>query len=293
MLANFCLSSHINETNYPQYGKVKVDNLNLRAGPNVNYNSLLQLMQDTLVIIVGHKYNWYKVSLPPQVNCYIKSNYLEIHQNKTYSKTDNLNIRSGPGFNFSVIGQIGKGEIVYIKKSDEEWTSIYPTQNSYGWVYSKYVKIVKLSNKEKFTLFKKFYNKNKLIERELSANSYNTIEKQVSHKLTKIEPIEEIENVSKKEIQQETETNVSNKVPEKKVPEKKVVGYIKDLGVILNRPGTHKLVDAKGNLLYYLESKKYDLDNYIYGKVAVAGEEKVNVRYKMPTLIVKEIKKIK
>jgi len=128
---------------YPFLGEVNTDDLNLRAGPNINYRSFFQLSSGAMLVVYGKEYSWYKVRLPHHTDCYVKTEYIQFSQGKSTSKVNNLRVRSGPGFNYSVIGKLDKGETIYIKSEGKDWTKVYPTKNSYGWVHSKHVNRVK------------------------------------------------------------------------------------------------------------------------------------------------------
>lgn len=271
---------------YPILGKITTDNLNLRAGPNINYNSFLQLMKGDVIRVAGKKYGWYKIQLPSQVNCYVKAKYLKVYQDKAVSKVDNLNIRSGPGLNFGIVGQLNKREKVSVKSVKGEWVAIYPTKNSYGWVYSRYVKLLGPLQKIDNSLIKRSFTKYKKIERE-SSTEYKTIKEDKKSCYSEPKKI----NINKTVDKEEKSPNKKKTPTSGKFTE--AVGYVKDLGMIIYRPGAHKLVDMNGNILYYLKSQKYDLNNYIYGKVKITGKKEATPYYKIPTLLVKEIKYLK
>lgn len=271
-------------TIFPFLARVKTNNLNLRTGPNINYPSLTQLMKEKVLNIVGRKYSWFKVQLPPKVNCYVKKEYVERRQGKAFSKVDNLNVRSGPGLKHGIVGELDKGEYLYIKAKNKGWLKTYPNKSCYGWIHKKHVEKIEATKQEKIALKKENYSYIKNLKREKSSG---------------FEPISIPKTKSaEKSSQEEKDTSKKKEVKKKKTKKypshyKKSIGYIKDLGILFHRPGTHKLVDNRDNLRYYLESEKRDLNNYMYGKVKVIGEEKVNMHYKIPTLKVKKIKYIK
>lgn len=55
-------------------------------------------------------------------------------------KTDNLNIRTGPGTNFEKIGQVHTDEVYPIVQQQEGWVEIQLTEGT-GWVTNEYINI--------------------------------------------------------------------------------------------------------------------------------------------------------
>lgn len=53
---------------------------------------------------------------------------------------DHLNIRKGPGLDYSVIAKAQKGKSYQISKVEEEWLEIYFDSNRTGWIHRDYTK---------------------------------------------------------------------------------------------------------------------------------------------------------
>ncbi len=52
---------------------------------------------------------------------------------------DGVNVRCGPGTGFEVVGQVQKGELVSVRRSQEEWAQIAPPADAKLWVYAELI----------------------------------------------------------------------------------------------------------------------------------------------------------
>ena len=129
------------ETEVNLNGKVTSSvNLNVRSGPGTNYSVKTYLKPGQVVFLLSESNGWYKVKLSNDTIGWTSSSY--ISKSDTYGKsTDSLNVRSGPGTNYSVKTAIKKGEVVTITNSSNSWYQIKTSSNITGWVSSKYINI--------------------------------------------------------------------------------------------------------------------------------------------------------
>ncbi|MFB4166577.1 N-acetylmuramoyl-L-alanine amidase [Virgibacillus sp. JSM 102003] len=63
-----------------------------------------------------------------------------VSANEAIVKTDNLNVRTGPGTNFDKIGQVHTDEVYPILQQQEGWVEIQLTEGT-GWVTNEYIDI--------------------------------------------------------------------------------------------------------------------------------------------------------
>jgi len=80
---------------------------------------------------------WAKISLPPGAHTWVNTTYLDA--NKAV-KPKKLNLRAGPGENYSVLGQLQGGETVNPLNVKGDWTEIEPPTNAYAFVAAQYLK---------------------------------------------------------------------------------------------------------------------------------------------------------
>ena len=89
-----------------------------------------------------HKANepaqWAKIALPSSTHVWVKSSYID-PASKTVS-TKKLNLRAGPGENYSVLGVIEHGATVNEITTKGDWTQIDPPASTYAFVAAMYLK---------------------------------------------------------------------------------------------------------------------------------------------------------
>lgn len=250
---------------YPYLGLITRNDINVRSGASVNFETICKLSKNDKVSVVGKSYDWYKIILPKGATCFVNEKYLSIEDSVGSSGSmragfvtgDRVNVRAKPGENFSIVGRLNKGDKVKIVKKTGEWYGIEPTESCFGWVHSKFVS------------FYAELNKGKASVSCLADKGF------VSRK----EPVSTTPKVQKKEAKKE-EITAGKTVS--------ASGVLQAMGRIFNRSGTHKLVSG-GKILYILSGDRAKLDNFISYKVKVVGEINNSVSSKYPVIIVKEI----
>ncbi|CEN84039.1 SH3 domain-containing protein [Paeniclostridium sordellii] len=155
--------------------KVNVDkgsNLNIRSGPSTNYKIVGKATNGQLLKATEKIRNWYKIDYNGQI-AYINENFVQILNSKNENNTTNkdtvviakdsgivvvseLNVRTGPSTNYSIISQVRNGDILNIvaKDSSTNWLKIQFKDGTTGWVSGKYVKPTKdnsIVDKDKFS----------------------------------------------------------------------------------------------------------------------------------------------
>jgi uncharacterized protein YgiM (DUF1202 family) len=81
---------------------------------------------------------WAKIAAPSGVHAWVNATFLDL-ADKTV-KARKLNIRGGPGENFSVIGQLKKGDSIKEVGSKGDWIEIEPPAGTYAFVAARYLK---------------------------------------------------------------------------------------------------------------------------------------------------------
>src|SRR5882724_8159941 len=80
---------------------------------------------------------WAKILLPPGAHVWVNTSFIDA--NKTV-RPKKLNIRSGPGENYSVLGTLNHGDAVKEMGSKAEWTEVEPPSGAYAFVAAQYLK---------------------------------------------------------------------------------------------------------------------------------------------------------
>lgn len=126
-------------------GVVKADRVNLRAQAKGNAEVITQLAKGDRLIILDKRpvpygnrtMTWLKVSVPETATVWIKAEYVK----DGVVTAEKVNLRSGGGANFSIIGQAHRGDKVQIVRTRADWHEIRPLPGSFGWVSSDYVEL--------------------------------------------------------------------------------------------------------------------------------------------------------
>jgi uncharacterized protein YgiM (DUF1202 family) len=128
------------EETFPFRGEAVMDQVNVRAGQSTNFEGLCKLKKGEEVIALEKGYGWYKIQLPKAANCYVNKEYIQfLGQNAGGVLGDHINIRAGAGTHYTVLGQLMKGEQIFIEEDLKEWYRIQPVLGSYGWVAEEYL----------------------------------------------------------------------------------------------------------------------------------------------------------
>jgi uncharacterized protein YgiM (DUF1202 family) len=81
---------------------------------------------------------WAKIVLPPGAHVWINTAYIDA-SNQTV-KAKKLNLRSGPGENYSVIGRLQSGDAVKTITTKGDWTEIEAPTSAYAFMAAQYLK---------------------------------------------------------------------------------------------------------------------------------------------------------
>ncbi|CEN74948.1 enterotoxin [[Clostridium] sordellii] len=134
--------------------------LNVRTGPSTNYPAITQVKRYDLLNVVAKNIDngWLKIQFKDGTTGWISGRYVTIATNNTVNITNKdihvadgpaqvtvseLNVRSGPGTNYSVISQVKKGNILAViaVNTSNNWLKIQFKDGTTGWVSGKYVTV--------------------------------------------------------------------------------------------------------------------------------------------------------
>ena len=124
------------------------DNLNLRGQAGVKGEVVGHLKKgDTANVITqinldkhaaDEPAQWAKISLPAGIKVWVNSKFVDA-TNKVVS-AKKLNLRAGPGENYSVLGMLEKGAPVSEVSAKGDWTQIETPTNAFAFVAAVYLK---------------------------------------------------------------------------------------------------------------------------------------------------------
>ena len=131
--------------------RVDTTSLNLRQGPGTSYATVGSLKKSEMVagLAISPDGQWAQVRKANNVTGWASLKYMtqttvpspNPDDIQLIVTTDTLNIRSGPGTDYSAEGKANRGErLAYIKATpDWSWVNVKTSGNKVGWVSSKYV----------------------------------------------------------------------------------------------------------------------------------------------------------
>ncbi len=121
---------------------VKRDRVNLRAQASATSEVITQLKKGETVTVLeelsarkhkrGEPAKWAKIQLPPNTPVWAYAPYIETTNHTVNIKR--LNLRAGPGENFSVIGRLDRGTEVKEIRTEGNWMEIEAPANAYAFV---------------------------------------------------------------------------------------------------------------------------------------------------------------
>lgn len=132
----------------PGSAVVEANHVNVRGQPRLKSEVVTRLSKDQKVTVIEeitHNNSgpdepsaWAKIALPSDVHVWVNSGFIDA-SNKTV-KPKKLNLRSGPGENFSVLGRLERGDTVTQVSTKGDWMAIEAPTNAYAFVASQYLK---------------------------------------------------------------------------------------------------------------------------------------------------------
>lgn len=130
--------------------KITASSLNVRSGAGTNSSVIGGLSKGTTVTVTGTSGTWYKIKYGSGYG-YINSKYTTAATSSVsasekgasssstkYCTASSLNIRSGAGTSYSVVGNLTKGRAVTVVSTSNGWSKI-KNGNGYGYVSAKYL----------------------------------------------------------------------------------------------------------------------------------------------------------
>lgn len=123
-------------------------NINARGQAGLKGEVVAHLKKGDAVTILGqinldkHKADepaqWAKIALPSSTHVWINSKFIDAASKTVSAKK--LNMRGGPGENYSVLGVLERGTAVNEITTKGDWMQIDPPGNSYAFVAAMYLK---------------------------------------------------------------------------------------------------------------------------------------------------------
>ena len=141
LIACACFAFYSQAKNSPPV-KVMVlkNNTNLRAKAGLNFEVAGQAAVDQELTVKSMDSKWVEVVAPTNIDFWVMGDYLKDGLVICRRK---VNVRAGPGLNFSIVGQVRNGDKVEVRGSHMEWIKIAPSEGCSLWVSRPLVEIVR------------------------------------------------------------------------------------------------------------------------------------------------------
>lgn len=202
---------------------------------------------------------------------------------------DSVNVRVRPDINSEIVTQLSLGEKVIVLEKRDDWARIKAPSHSKCWVYSECINgaaikedstnlrcgpglafpvLAKLKKGTKINMVEVFGEWTRIeppVEFGVWVNSkYLEYEKKLEEGIKK--------EVAEGPIIEEKPQVVS--VPEEEVSGIELASYagkLEDLGIIINRPGTYKLISEENKWICIIKSLTLDINPYVSRIVRIDG----------------------
>ena len=140
----------------PRYVSLKSDDTNIRVGPSKNYPIEIKYIVKNYPLKVLEEYeDWRKVQDFKNNIGWIHKSLISGTRTGIVLSNDSKNIKLLNTLDGNVIGEIGKGNIVFLEKCKIYWCLI-SSGNFKGWVDKKYIWGVKQNEIIKISFFQRF-----------------------------------------------------------------------------------------------------------------------------------------
>jgi uncharacterized protein YgiM (DUF1202 family) len=132
----------------PGPAEVTVSNLIVRGQAGLSGEAVTHLFKgDTVTVLsqinldkhaAGEPAQWAKIALPSTVHVWVNGKFIDESSKVVSAKK--LNLRAGPGENYSVLGVLEKGTPVSEVETKGDWKKIEAPTNTYAFVAAMYLK---------------------------------------------------------------------------------------------------------------------------------------------------------
>ncbi len=136
-------SAHAAET-----ATVKGDNVNVRGLPSLTGEVVTQVKSGETVTVLdqitvkkpkaGEPAKWVKIQMPANTPVWVNAGFLDTNNLVVPTK---LNLRAGPGENYSVLGRVDKGTPLKPIRNVEGWTEVEGVPSAYAYVAADYLNL--------------------------------------------------------------------------------------------------------------------------------------------------------
>ncbi len=118
---------------------VRGSRVNVRARPEQRAEVVGQLNEGDTLAYVESREPWIGIRPPEELSLWVFGEFV----NNGLVTANKLNIRSGAGVNYTVVGTLHAGDKVRVRESFGDWVGIDPPKTAVLWVHSDYVEHIR------------------------------------------------------------------------------------------------------------------------------------------------------
>ena len=129
---------------------VTADQVNVRGQARLNSEVVTQLREGEEVMVIeeipvknpqaGEPAVWARIQLPANTPVWVFAPYVE--SGNGVVKVSRLNLRAGPGENYSVLGRVERGAVVKEIRVEKNWMEIEAPQGAHAYIAASFLKPV-------------------------------------------------------------------------------------------------------------------------------------------------------
>ncbi|MDR1536308.1 MAG: SH3 domain-containing protein [Planctomycetota bacterium] len=133
----------------PRPGKVSGGRVNVRAGPNTQYESVAVLTTGNPVTVLARHGEWYKIVFPADQLVSIHKNYVDAEITGDIPEAgvpgvvnqDKADVHAFYWDRSTMVGQLNKGDPVVIRQERGQWYRINAPDNARAYIFAEYVRV--------------------------------------------------------------------------------------------------------------------------------------------------------
>ena len=114
---------------------VKANIANVRSGPGTGYPQLWQIEKYHPILILEKKGDWYKFQDFEGDQGWIHRSLLDKTET-VIVKVDHCNVRTGPGTQFDIAFQVGRGIPFRVLQKKGRWYEVQHADGDRGWIFN-------------------------------------------------------------------------------------------------------------------------------------------------------------
>ncbi len=120
-------------------GIINTNYVNIRSGPATTYDIVGRLDEGNQVEIAGSKNDWYQIK-SGQLNGWVRNDLINLQKEYSLKVTANgVNLRSGPGTTYYVVGSVNNGDILTLLDTNGDWYQVKTADGLTAYINGSFV----------------------------------------------------------------------------------------------------------------------------------------------------------